>query len=110
MICKYEFYKKLMHGDFGIHNMLFLDNELTGIIDPQPLIGDPLYDFIFFIFSASKISLLININDIYNLIPNEPKEKINAMITIILFGRIARCIKYNLKDLDYFISLWSSLL
>lgn len=106
----YTFNKKLMHGDFGLHNMLFLDNKLTGIIDPQPLIGDPLYDFIFFIFSASKISSLININDIYNLIPNEPKEKINAMITIILFGRIARCIKYNLKDKDYFISLWNSLL
>ena len=51
IVDKYKFTKKLMHGDFGLHNMLFLNGELVGIIDPQPLIGDALYDLIFCLLS-----------------------------------------------------------
>lgn len=109
VICKYEFKKKLMHGDLGLHNMLFLNSELVGIIDPQPLIGDALYDFIFCVLSDENIAEPKIISNIYNYIPSEPKEKIDAMVLFVLFGRIARCVKYNLSEKNHFIDLWNKL-
>ena len=109
VICKYEFKKKLMHGDFGLHNLLFFNGELVGIIDPQPLIGDALYDFIFCVLSDEDISKCEIISDIYNYVSNEPKEKVDAMILFVLFCRIARCVKYNLKEVTYFVELWTVL-
>ena len=108
-IDKYKFNKKLMHGDFGLHNMLFFNKKLVGIIDPQPLIGDLVYDFIFCVFSNSKIAKIDIILNIYQLFDYEPKEKLDAMILFVLFCRIARCVKYKLKDLSYFVNLWKDL-
>ena len=109
VIDKYKFNKKLMHGDFGLYNLLFYNNELVGIIDPQPIIGDPLYDFIFCIFSEEDIATLEVIENIYKFVPSEPKEKVDSMMRVVLFGRIARCVKYNLSEKNYFIDLWNKL-
>ena len=109
VIDKYEFKKKLMHGDFGLHNLLFLNGELVGIIDPQPLIGDALYDFIFCVLSDENVAKPEIISNIYNYVSNEPKEKVDAMILFVLFGRIARCVKYNLEELNYFVELWNKI-
>lgn len=37
----------LLHGDFGFHNFIFQENELYGVIDPLPVLGDPIYDLIY---------------------------------------------------------------
>lgn len=37
----------LLHGDCGVHNFIFNDGQLSGVIDPTPVIGDPIYDFIY---------------------------------------------------------------
>ena len=109
MLGNYTFTKKLMHGDFGLHNLLFLNHRLIGIIDPQPLIGDPLYDFIFCILSDEDIAKPEIIMNLHAFAPNEPKEKIDAMIVFVLFCRIARCVKYHLAELDHFKKLWQTL-
>lgn len=108
IIDKYKFNKKLMHGDFGLHNILFLNGELVGIIDPQPLIGDSLYDFIFCVLSDEDVAKPEIISNIYSYVPNESKEKVDAMILFVLFGRIARCVKYHLSELNFFIDLWNA--
>lgn len=102
----FSFEKKLMHGDFGMHNLLFFNGKLAGVIDPQPMLGDPLYDFIFCAFSNSKIAKMVENLNIYEFVSNEPKIKVDAMIIYVLFGRIARCVKYKLSDLDYFVKLF----
>ena len=102
---EYKFNKKLLHGDFGTHNFVILNNKLVGIIDPQPVIGDPIYDYIFAIFSSTKVAKSIGLEGIFK-ITNEPKEKIKSMIIIILYTRIARCIRHHIEDLDDYLALW----
>ena len=109
LIDKYKFNKKLIHGDFGLYNLLFYNYELVGIIDPQPIIGDPLYDFLFCIFSEEDIAKPEIIENIYKFLPNEPKDKVDSMMRVVLFGRIARCVKYNLSEKNHFIDLWNKL-
>lgn len=37
----------LLHGDCGIHNFIFENQKLIGVIDPTSVVGDPLYDLIY---------------------------------------------------------------
>ncbi|WP_175537603.1 phosphotransferase, partial [Mycobacterium tuberculosis] len=37
----------LLHGDCGVHNFIFESVQLKGVIDPTPVVGDPLYDLIY---------------------------------------------------------------
>lgn len=37
----------LLHGDLGFHNFIFQENDLYGVIDPLPVLGDPIYDLIY---------------------------------------------------------------
>ena len=103
---KYPFDKKLLHGDFGTHNFVKENGKLIGVIDPMPIIGDPLYDLLFAIVSNKDILKNITLEKIYSL-ANEPKEKINAMLTIVLYSRIARCIKYQPQDIDTYLNYWN---
>ena len=82
------------------------NGKLIGVIDPMPIIGDPLYDLLFAIVSNKDILKNITLEKIYSL-ANEPKEKINAMLTIVLYSRIARCIKYQPQDIDTYLNYWN---
>ena len=105
---KYPFNKKLIHGDFGTHNFIENNEKFIGIIDPQPILGDSLYDILFAI--CSNISLLntYTLDELYLLI-DEAKEKIKSMLIVVLYARISRALKYHPIDipayLDYFNSI-----
>lgn len=50
--------KYYLHGDTGVHNLVYLDNKLTGVIDPSPLIGPKIYDFTYsFCSSADSLNI-----------------------------------------------------
>lgn len=104
----YTFDKKLLHGDFGTHNFIKQDGKLIGVIDPMPIIGDPLYDLLFAIVSNTDILSNITLEKIYSLI-NEPKEKVKALLIIMLYSRISRCLKYNPEDIDIYMKFWYTL-
>lgn len=104
-LSKYPFEKKLLHGDLGIHNFIIRKNKIVGIIDPEPIIGDKIYDYIFAIFSNINIIKNINIGRVFEIL-NEPREKVKAMILIVLYMNISRCIKYHVNDLDFYLELW----
>lgn len=106
---KYPFNKKLLHGDFGTHNFIKENGKLVGVIDPMPVIGDYLYDLLFAIASNVKILLHFTMDKLYNLI-DEPKEKINAMLTIVLYSRMYRCLKYHPQDFDIYMNFWNELM
>lgn len=105
---KYPFRKKLLHGDFGTHNFIKQDGKLIGVIDPMPVIGDPLYDLLFAVVSNTDILFNINLKKIYSLI-NEPKEKVKALLIIVLYSRISRCLKYHPNDIDIYMNFWYTL-
>lgn len=105
---KYPFEKKLLHGDFGTHNFVKSNGKLVGVIDPMPVIGDPLYDSLFAMVSNKQMLEYININKISEL-TKEPQEKIKAMLTIVTYSRISRCIKYQPNDIEIYIKFWNNL-
>lgn len=105
---KYPFKKKLLHGDFGTHNFIKQDGKLIGVIDPMPVIGDPLYDLLFAIVSNTDILSNITLEHIYSL-TTEPKEKIKALLIIVLYSRISRCLKYNPNSIDIYMNFWYTL-
>ena len=104
----YPFDKKLLHGDFGTHNFIQENSKLVGVIDPMPVIGDSLYDLLFAVVSNVNILSSFSLEDLYNLV-DEPQEKIKAMLTIVLYCRISRCLKYHPKDIDVYMEFWNKL-
>jgi len=106
---KYPFDKKLLHGDFGTHNFIQQNGELVGVIDPMPVIGDYLYDLLFAV--VSNIDILSNVSlDLLHSLISEPEEKIDAMLAIVLYCRISRCLKYHPEDIDIYINFWNKLI
>ena len=105
----YNFEKKLIHGDFGTHNFIQNNGKLVGVIDPMPVIGDYLYDLLFAIVSNIELLSSISLEELYCLI-DEPQEKIKALLTIVLYCRISRCLKYHPKDIDIYLEFWNKLI
>jgi hypothetical protein len=62
-IADLDFESKLLHGDFGAHNFIQREGELAGVIDPFPLIGDPLYNILFALVSSGNLAKNINHSD-----------------------------------------------
>lgn len=106
---KYPFEKKLLHGDFGTHNFIEKDNKFVGIIDPMPVIGDPLYDILFAISSNIDLLNSITLEELYLLL-KEPTKKVNAMFVIVLYSRMSRCLKYHPQDFNIYFNLWNKLI
>lgn len=105
---KYSFEKKLLHGDFGTHNFVKVNGKLVGVIDPMPIIGDPLYDSLFAMVSNKDFLNTLTLENLVRL-TNEPKEKLKAMLTIVTYSSISRCIKYHPNDVETYIKFWDKL-
>ena len=105
---EYPINKKIIHGDLGCFNIICKEKKIVGIIDPRTIIGDPLYDFIYFIFSNYNIAKEVDIYEILNIL-NEPKEKIFAMFYIMLYDRIAREHKNNTPHKNDFFTVWNKI-
>ena len=98
IISKYKFDKKIIHGDFGAHNFIINNNELSGVIDPETIIGDSLYDILFAICSNPNIlKYFYDLNNIFQII-NEPQDKIISLLKIVLFSRITRAYHHHKND------------
>ena len=107
---KFKFEKKLIHGDLGIYNVLFRNNEIIGIIDPRTVIGDAIYDFIYFLFSHISIIKSISIPEIIEILSDESKEKIINLMYIILYDRISIEVRHDMKTrIGEYEKLWKEL-
>jgi len=99
----------LLHGDCGVHNFIFNDGKLTGVIDPTPVIGDPLYDVIY-AFSSSPADLAEEtIREAVKYLKNAKlysKADIFENVIIGLYFRIGTCIKHHPKDLEEYLAAW----
>ena len=105
----YPFDKKLLHGDFGTHNFIQDNGKLVGVIDPMPVLGDYLYDLLFAIVSNVNLLSSLSLDEIYSLV-DEPEEKVRAMLTVVLYCRISRCLKYHPKDVEVYMEVWKKLI
>jgi hypothetical protein len=65
----------LLHGDAGVHNFVFDELSLVGIIDPSPMIGPLLYDFTYAFCSSPDDLNLETLMAAFTLLNHEPIEK-----------------------------------
>lgn len=106
---EYQEEKYYLHGDLGVHNFVFNDKQLNGIIDPSPLIGPRIYDFTYAFCSSpddldlrtlfSSFSLLNQHNSISN-------EKLLEEVLFQLYTRIGICKKVHPHDLSTYLKAW----
>ena len=101
----YKFKKVLLHGDFGTHNFIENNGKLVGIIDPQTVIGDSIYDLLFAIVSNTDILSSLSLDDIYSLC-DENKDKIHDLLVVVLYSRISRCLKYHPQDISIYMDFY----
>lgn len=105
---KFPFEKKLIHGDLGTHNFIKRNEKFIAAIDPTPIAGDKSYDLLYALVSNIDLIPFLSINYLMSYL-KEPKEKVEALLKIVLFCRIGRCVKYNKEDLDTYLDFWYNL-
>ena len=98
----------LIHGDCGIHNFIFQDKKLTGVIDPTPIYGFPHYDVIYAFFSSPEDLTRETLNAVFNemaaILPD--KRKLYEEVLIGLYQRLAICVKHHPADLPVYLNAW----
>lgn len=98
--------KKLIHGDLGSFNIICKNQKIVGIIDPRTIVGDPLYDFIYFIFSNHNITNNIDLKDIFEILHEYDVKKIISYLYILLYNRISIEQRNNTNAQNDFIQMW----
>lgn len=101
--------KYYLHGDAGVHNFVYSENELKGVIDPSPIIGTRIYDFTY-AFCSSPDSLdmntLMTSFSLWNGNTLFSKERLLDEILFQLYTRIGVCIKVHPHDLNDYMQAW----
>ncbi|MGE7883626.1 aminoglycoside phosphotransferase family protein [Bacillus sp. NPDC094077] len=97
----------LLHGDLGFHNFIFRENKLYGVIDPLPVVGDPIYDFIYAFCSTPEDLTKEAIDYAMKQCVFHKKERdLYEEIVIGLYLRIDTCLRHHPKDLEDYLVAW----
>ncbi|XQY90044.1 phosphotransferase [Metabacillus sp. HB246100] len=99
----------LLHGDCGIHNFIFTKNQLSGVIDPSPVLGDPLYDLIYAFCSSPHDLTTKTIDGAATLLKctkQISQEKLYEEVLIVLYLRLAKCLKHHPSDFQEYLEAW----
>jgi hypothetical protein len=97
----------LLHGDLGFHNFIFQKNKLTGVIDPLPVLGDPIYDLIYAFCSTPEDLTKEAIGYAMRPCTFHKKERdLYEEIVIGLYLRIDTCLRHHPKDLEDYLEAW----
>lgn len=97
----------LLHGDLGFHNFIFQGNKLHGVIDPLPVLGDPIYDLIY-AFCSTKEDLTKETIDyaMKQCVFRKKDSDLYEEIVIGLYLRIDTCLRHHPKDLEDYLAAW----
>ncbi|WP_145048877.1 phosphotransferase family protein [Paenibacillus xylanexedens] len=99
----------LLHGDCGVHNFIFDGGRLQGVIDPTPVIGNPLYDVIYAFCSSPDELTIETFHSILDQIRFEREASLTRIYEKVLIGlylRIGIAIKHHPSDLDSYLVSW----
>jgi len=108
---KYEYQdeKYYLHGDAGVHNFVFENNILNGIIDPSPLIGPKIYDFTYAFCSSPDDLSLETLFSSFSLLRQDHQINKSELLEEVLFQlytRIGICKKVHPQDLGAYLEAW----
>jgi hypothetical protein len=101
--------KYYLHGDTGVHNFVYVDNQIKGVIDPSPLIGPKIYDFTYAFCSSPdslNISTLMTLFSLWNSDDSFTMERLLDEVLFQLYTRIGVCIKVHPHDLSGYMDAW----
>ncbi|HDR7913837.1 TPA: phosphotransferase [Bacillus wiedmannii] len=97
----------LLHGDFGFHNFIFQENVLYGVIDPLPVLGDPIYDLIYAFCSTPEDLTKETIDYVMKqYVFHKTERDLYEEIVIGLYLRIDTCLRHHPKDLEDYLVAW----
>lgn len=97
----------LLHGDLGFHNFIFQENKLHGVIDPLPVLGDPIYDLIYAFCSTPEDLTKETIGYAMKQCVFYKKDRdLYEEIVIGLYLRIDTCLRHHPKDLEDYLEAW----
>lgn len=100
--------KYWLHGDTGVHNFVFDEDKMTGVIDPSPIAGPILYDFTYAFCSSPddlNVETLLGAYNELNIRTVEPGEVI-LETAFQLYCRIAICLMHHPQDLPAYLEAW----
>lgn len=99
----------LLHGDCGVHNFLFTEERLTGVIDPIPVAGKPIFDLVYaFCSSPNDLSVEVFERSVSKLKPELVNTaELYTEVILGLYSRIATCLIHHPHDLDEYLGAWS---
>jgi len=101
--------KYYLHGDAGVHNFVYRDNKLNGVIDPSPLIGPKMYDFTYAFCSSPDDLNVSTLLSAYSLLTQDDpfnKERLLEEVLFQLYTRIGVCIRVHPHDLSDYLKAW----
>ncbi|HYK71791.1 MAG TPA: phosphotransferase [Pseudoneobacillus sp.] len=96
----------LLHGDCGVHNFIFFEEKICGVIDPLPVWGNPVYDLIYAFCSSPDDLTMETIYEAAKYVTVESVKRLNEQVLIGLYLRIASCIKHHPDDLPEYLKAW----
>ncbi|NGZ76683.1 phosphotransferase [Saccharibacillus alkalitolerans] len=98
-----------LHGDTGVHNFVYRDSALIGVIDPSPMAGPILYDFLYaFCSSPDDLNietLLAALDDLEHVQIRRPRLIEETLIQ--LYCRTGLSVKHHPHDLPGYLEAWS---
>ncbi|MFC7681728.1 hypothetical protein [Paenibacillus sp. GCM10028914] len=101
--------KYLLHGDTGVHNFVYNESTLIAVIDPSPMVGPIIYDFLYAFCSSPddmNIDTLFTTSDFLEQGCIE-KPRLIEEVLIQLYCRIGLSIKHHPHDLPGYIKAWN---
>lgn len=98
----------MLHGDCGVHNFLFRQGELSGIIDPIPMAGMPIYDLVFAFCSSPDELEPETIAHAAERLPGWEGtfRDLREEVLIGLYSRMSACIYHHPQDLPIYLQAW----
>ncbi|MGZ9582941.1 phosphotransferase [Paenibacillus marinisediminis] len=100
--------KYLLHGDTGVHNFVYRESELVGVIDPSPMAGPLIYDFTYAYCSSPDELNMDTLFSAYELLAHKPVDRSRLIDEVIfqLYCRIGICARVHPHDLNDYLQAW----
>ncbi|WP_409291044.1 aminoglycoside phosphotransferase family protein [Peribacillus sp. SCS-37] len=96
----------LLHGDFGVHNFIFKEGRLCGVIDPAPVLGPPSYDLIYAFCSSPEELTKKTIDHAAEQLTFKRESSLYEEVLVGLYLRMAASIKHHPKDFEEYLRAW----
>src|SRR5690606_27653380 len=100
-----EIQQYLLHGDTGVHNFVYDQCTLIGVIDPSPMIGPIIYDFIYAFCSSPDDINLDTLFTAFDYLEQGRVDKARLIdeVSVQLYCRIGISIMHHPSDLREYL-------